>query len=101
MKGQDKSTLDNYIQRGNASCVDFIRKSLLSAGPRTETLHSRNAKNTSLGNVDFVNKRDKYIVERVENLPNSVEVLMLACFKLADIEARHQNLLTKLAGSDA
>lgn len=56
-------------------------------------------KNTSLGNLDFVDKRDKYFTDRVENLPNSVRVLKLSRFKLANMEARHADLLDKLAGS--
>ncbi|RDI98945.1 DUF262 domain-containing protein [Dyella solisilvae] len=56
-------------------------------------------KNTSLGNLDFTAKRDRYFAERVENLPNSVGVLKLTNFKLADLETRHQDLLDKLASS--
>lgn len=58
-------------------------------------------KNTSLGNLDFASKRDRYFAERVENLPNSVGVLKLTSFKMADMETRHRELLGKLAVSYA
>jgi hypothetical protein len=56
-------------------------------------------KNTSMGNLDFAAKRDRYFADRVENLPNSVRVLKLTDFKPTDLDARHKELLAKLAGS--
>lgn len=56
-------------------------------------------KNTSLGNLDFVNKRMRYFAARVESLPNSQRVLAMTSFKLNDLESRHQDLLERLAAS--
>lgn len=56
-------------------------------------------KNTSLGNLDFSAKRDRYFADRVENLPNSVGVLKLTAFKPADLHVRHKDLLGKLISS--
>ena len=56
-------------------------------------------KNTSLGNLDFKAKRDRYFADRVENLPNSVSVLKLTSFTPADLGVRHKDLLGKLAQS--
>ena len=58
-------------------------------------------KNTSMGNLDFKAKRDRYFADRVENLPNSVGVLKLTSFKPSDLEARHRALLDRLAVSYA
>ena len=56
-------------------------------------------KNTSLGNLDFAGKRVRYFEDRVESLPNSQRLLALGTFALADLEARHKDLLERLAGS--
>lgn len=58
-------------------------------------------KNTSMGNLDFTAKRDRYFADRVENLPNSVGVLKLTGFKPLDLDVRHKELLAKLASSYA
>jgi hypothetical protein len=56
-------------------------------------------KNTSLGNLDFANKKTRYFTGRVEPLPNSVRVLVLPAFRPANLIARQQDLLQKLAAS--
>ena len=56
-------------------------------------------KNTSLGNLDFADKRVRYFEDRVESLPNSQRLLTLGNFALADIEARHGDLLNRLTAS--
>ncbi|MEO6421454.1 MAG: DUF262 domain-containing HNH endonuclease family protein [Candidatus Nitrotoga sp.] len=56
-------------------------------------------KNTSLANLNFAHKRVRYFEDRVENLPNSQRLLALSTFELADIEARHKDLLERLAES--
>ena len=56
-------------------------------------------KNTSLGNLDFADKRVRYFEDRVESLPNSQRLLVLGAFALGDLEARHNDLLERLAGS--
>ena len=56
-------------------------------------------KNTSLGNLDFADKRVRYFENRVESLPNSQRLLALSTFALADMEARHGDLLGRLAAS--
>jgi len=56
-------------------------------------------KNTSLGNLDFVEKKERYFKDRVETLPNSVRVLNLPCFDLPTLEARHRELLERLRDS--
>ncbi len=56
-------------------------------------------KNTSLGNLDFADKRVRYFGDRVESLPNSQRQLALGTFGLADMEGRHKDLLDRLAGS--
>lgn len=56
-------------------------------------------KNTSLGNLDFGEKRLRYFEERVESLPNSHRLLALASFGVSDLEARHAELLGRLDAS--
>jgi hypothetical protein len=56
-------------------------------------------KNTSLGNLDFADKRVRYFEDRVESLPNSQRLLALGTFTLGDLEVRHKDLLNRLAGS--
>lgn len=56
-------------------------------------------KNTSLGNLDYAEKRVRYFEDRVESLPNSQRLLAKPTFGLADMEARHKELLERLAGS--
>lgn len=56
-------------------------------------------KNTSLGNLDFADKRVRYFEDRVESLPNSQRLLALGTFALTDLEARHGDLLGRLAAS--
>ncbi len=50
-------------------------------------------KNTSLGNLDFADKRARYFKDRVESLPNSQRLLVTTTFALTDLEARHKDLL--------
>lgn len=56
-------------------------------------------KNTSLGNLDFTDKKTRYFKENVETLPNSARVLTLADFDAAALQARHADLLIRLNGS--
>jgi hypothetical protein len=56
-------------------------------------------KNSSLGNLDFADKRIRYFNDRVESLPNSQRLLATTAFALSDLEARHNDLLARLAGS--
>jgi hypothetical protein len=56
-------------------------------------------KNTSLGNLDFADKRVRYFEDRVESLPNSQRLLTTTTFSLTDLEVRHKDLLEHLAGS--
>jgi hypothetical protein len=56
-------------------------------------------KNTSLGNLDFADKRVRYFEDRVESLPNSQRLLATTTFALTDLEFRHKDLLERLAGS--
>lgn len=56
-------------------------------------------KNTSLGNLDFASKRVRYFEDRVESLPNSQRLLAMGSFTLADLEARHKDLLQRLTDS--
>jgi hypothetical protein len=62
------------------------------------TLLSRR-KNTSLGNLDFTDKRVRYFGDRVESLPNSQRVLAIASFGPSAMEARHGDLLDRLKRS--
>jgi hypothetical protein len=56
-------------------------------------------KNTSLGKLEFVDKKRKYFKNNVETLPNSVRVLTLPEFTPKTVETRHKELLDKLAAS--
>lgn len=56
-------------------------------------------KNTSLGNLDFANKRVRYFEDRVESLPNSQRLLAMGSFALTDLESRHKDLLQRLTNS--
>jgi Protein of unknown function (DUF1524) len=56
-------------------------------------------KNTSLGNLDFVDKRVRYFEDRVESLPNSQRLLAMTSFKLIDLEGRHKDLRKRIAAS--
>ncbi len=56
-------------------------------------------KNTSLGNLDFAEKKQRYFKDRVETLPNSVRVMELQSFGPPKLEARHCELLQKLRDS--
>lgn len=58
-------------------------------------------KNTSLGNLDFAEKRARYFADRVESLPNSQRLLTMQSFGLADMETRHRDFLNRLATSYA
>lgn len=56
-------------------------------------------KNTSLGNLDYADKRVRYFEDRVESLPNSQRLLATTAFALPDLETRHKDLLDRLANS--
>lgn len=56
-------------------------------------------KNTSLGNLDYADKRVRYFGDRVESLPNSQRLLVTTTFTLTDLAVRHQDLLNRLANS--
>lgn len=56
-------------------------------------------KNTSLGNLNYADKRARYFENRVESLPNSQRLLATTTFALTDLEARHNDLLDRLARS--
>ena len=56
-------------------------------------------KNTSLGNLDYADKRVRYFEDRVESLPNSQRLLATTAFALPDLETRHTDLLDRLANS--
>ncbi|SBT05955.1 conserved hypothetical protein [Candidatus Propionivibrio aalborgensis] len=56
-------------------------------------------KNTSLGNLDFADKRVRYFEDRVESLPNSQRLLTLTSFALVDLENRHNDLLQRIRAS--
>lgn len=56
-------------------------------------------KNTSLGNLDYADKRVRYFEDRVESLPNSQRLLATTAFALPDLENRHKDLLDRLANS--
>jgi hypothetical protein len=45
-------------------------------------------KNTSLGNLDFADKRERYFEDRVESLPNSQRLLATTSFALVDLKSR-------------
>ncbi|MFJ1253847.1 DUF262 domain-containing protein [Cupriavidus sp. CuC1] len=53
-------------------------------------------KNTSLGNLDFADKRVRYFEDRVESLPNSQRLLATTAFALNDLASRHRDLLDRL-----
>lgn len=56
-------------------------------------------KNASLGNLDFTTKKNRYFGDRVESLPNSQRVLILASFGAAELQKRHQDLMHRLLQS--
>jgi uncharacterized protein with ParB-like and HNH nuclease domain len=56
-------------------------------------------KNTSLGNLDFIEKKKRYFKNRVETLPNSVRVLNLPCFDPPKLSERHRELMEQLRDS--
>lgn len=56
-------------------------------------------KNTSLGNLEFADKRLRYFQDRVESLPNSQRLLATASFSPTDLEVRHKDLLERLTVS--
>lgn len=56
-------------------------------------------KNTSLSNLDFLEKRERYFKDRIENLPNSLRILASNAFTPADLESRHKELIYKLYSS--
>jgi len=58
-------------------------------------------KNTSLGNLDFADKRVRYFEDRVESLPNSQRLLVMTAFALSDLESRQKDLLDRLRTSYA
>jgi hypothetical protein len=58
-------------------------------------------KNTSLGNLDFADKRERYFEDRVESLPNSQRLLATTSFALVDLKSRHKDLLDRLITSYA
>lgn len=56
-------------------------------------------KNTSLGNLDFADKKARYFQDRVESLPNSQRLLAMSSFVLTDMKTRQGDLLNRLADS--
>lgn len=56
-------------------------------------------KNTSLGNLDFNDKKMRYFEDRVESLPNSQRVLSLPSFGPNELLSRHRDLLQRLEQS--
>ena len=56
-------------------------------------------KNTSLGNLDFADKRVRYFEDRVESLPNSQRLLATTAFTFPELKSRHDDFLDRLADS--
>jgi hypothetical protein len=56
-------------------------------------------KNTSLGNLDFADKKVRYFQDNVETLPNSARVLALQSFDSPALQLRHDDLLARLKNS--
>ncbi|MDO9046900.1 MAG: DUF262 domain-containing HNH endonuclease family protein [Methylobacter sp.] len=56
-------------------------------------------KNTSLGNLDFADKKVRYFRDNVETLPNSARVLTLLNFDSPALKSRHDDLLVRLKNS--
>jgi hypothetical protein len=56
-------------------------------------------KNTSLGNLDFADKKVRYFKDNVETLPNSARVLTLPSFDLPALGSRQDELLKRLRDS--
>jgi hypothetical protein len=56
-------------------------------------------KNTSLGNLDFADKKLRYFQDNVETLPNSARVLTLPNFDSPTLKIRHDDLLARLKNS--
>jgi hypothetical protein len=56
-------------------------------------------KNTSLGNLEFNEKKRRYFEQNVETLPNSARVLLLSKIEPSVLEGRHKNLLAELESS--
>lgn len=54
-------------------------------------------KNTSLGNLNFADKRTRYFQDRVESLPNSQRLLATTSFSMTELDARHRDLMDRLA----
>lgn len=79
------------------SCGPADSGNLMVQGDNLMLLSRR--KNTSLGNLDFADKRVRYFEDRVESLPNLQRLLALGTFALADTEARHGDLLNRRAAS--
>lgn len=55
-------------------------------------------KNIFLGNLDDADERVRNFEGRVESLPNLQRLLAKTAFALTDLEARHKELLDRLAG---
>jgi uncharacterized protein with ParB-like and HNH nuclease domain len=53
-------------------------------------------KNSSLGNLDFADKKARYFNKNIGSLPNSLRVLILPEFTLDALEERHTDLLNRL-----
>ena len=53
-------------------------------------------KNTSLGRLNFVDKKTCYFEHNVETLPNSARLLIMPDFNVQRVEKRHKELLSRL-----
>lgn len=56
-------------------------------------------KNSSLGNLNFLEKRDRYFRDRVEGLPNSLRLLKYHKFGLNELHSRNDELFELLVAS--
>jgi hypothetical protein len=100
----DELSLEHILPQTPASTSQWVKAFVET--DRKQWLHKlgnlmllSRRKNTSLGNLDFVEKKRKYFEGNVETLPNSVRVLSLPEFTPTTVQKRHQELLAKLSAS--
>jgi hypothetical protein len=100
----DELSVEHILPQTPASTSQWVHA--FSESDRNQWLHKlgnlmllSRRKNTSLGNLDFVDKKCRYFQNNVETLPNSARVLTLQAFMPTAVQIRHQELLMKLSTS--
>lgn len=100
----DEITVEHILPQNPGKASQWNKD--YTSGQKEEWLHRlgnlmllSRSKNTSLGNLDFKEKRSRYFEDRVESLPNSQRLLGLTSFTLVALEDRHTDLCGRLSNS--